>query len=83
MTNAPSERRHRVVSFHPTDLIGPTEAAKYLRVARKTAYHWLHQGYFPHHRMGKLLKIRVADLDAFLARTRVNDPTVFEQRSMV
>lgn len=51
--------------------LGPTEAARYLRIGRKTVYHWIHQGYFPHHRMGKLIKIRVSDLDTFLERTKV------------
>ncbi len=57
----------------PADFLGPTEAATYLRIGRKTVYHWIHQGYFPHHRMGKLIKIRRSDLDAFLAKTRVYD----------
>jgi len=56
------------------EFLGPTEAAKYLRIGRKTAYLWIHQGYFPHHRMGKLIKVRRSDLDAFLAKTRINDP---------
>lgn len=61
----------------PKEFLSPTEAAKYLRLGRKTTYRWIHRGYFPHHRMGKLIKIRRSDLDAFLAETRKNDPTNF------
>ena len=57
----------------PAEFLGPTEAATYLRIGRKTVYHWIHQGYFPHHRMGKLIKIRVSDLRAFLEKTRRAD----------
>ena len=53
--------------------LGPTEAARYLRIGRKTVYNWVMRGYFPHHRMGKLIKIRVSDLAAFLEKTRTND----------
>lgn len=66
----------------PKDFLGPTEAARYLRVGRKTIYNWIHRGYFPHHRMGALIKIRMSDLDAFLAQTRLNDIVAHERAGM-
>lgn len=66
-------RRTKTSSREPKEFLSPTEAAQYLSLGRKTTYHWIHQGYFPHHRMGKLIKIRRSDLDAFLEKTRVSE----------
>jgi excisionase family DNA binding protein len=46
------------------------QAAVYLNVSRNTVYHWLKQGFIPHHRFGRLVRIRFADLKAFEERTR-------------
>ena len=48
------------------ELVSPAQAALYLSVAKNTVYHWLRMGYFPHYRAGKLIRIRLRDLETFL-----------------
>jgi len=51
--------------------IGTTEAAKYLGVVPRTLYRLIDEGALPAYKLGRVLRVRVADLEAFLETTRV------------
>lgn len=54
----------------PPDLVSPSEAARILRLSKWTIYQWLGRGYIPYYRMGRLIRIREADLLAKLEAER-------------
>ncbi len=51
--------------------VGTTEAAKYLGVVPRTLYRLIDEGAVPAYKLGRVLRLRVADLEAFLETTRV------------
>ena len=54
----------------PADLVDVAEASEVLHVAKGTVYHWLRQGYFPHYRLGRLVRLSAHDLVSFIERER-------------
>jgi len=48
------------------ELISLKEAAELLSVSRSTLRRWIAQGLLPYVRLGRLLRVRVADLDALV-----------------
>jgi excisionase family DNA binding protein len=55
----------------PTDLLSPAQVASALGIARTGLYGLLARGHLPHHRFGRLIRIRKTDVQRFLAWTRV------------
>jgi excisionase family DNA binding protein len=57
----------------PADLMTPVEAARLLRTSKSALYGWLARGDIRHYRVGRLVRIRGADLAEYLERHR-NEP---------
>ena len=58
----------------PGDFITPVEAAKKLRASKAALYEWLARGDIRHYRVGRLVRIRAADLAEYLERRRTDPP---------
>lgn len=54
-----------------SDLLNTAQAAKYLGLGEKTVRRLLERGEIAHHRLGRLVRFSTADLDAWVASTRV------------
>ncbi|MDD2786019.1 MAG: helix-turn-helix domain-containing protein [Patescibacteria group bacterium] len=54
-----------------TGLLTATDVARRLNITRTGVYALLARGDVPHFRIGRLVRVREADLDSFLARCRV------------
>jgi excisionase family DNA binding protein len=50
---------------------GIPEAANFLDVSRFTMYAWVHQHKLPYHKVGRLIKFKIEDLERFLKENRV------------
>jgi excisionase family DNA binding protein len=59
----------------PGDFITPIEAARKLRASKAALYEWLARGDIRHYRVGRLVRIRAADLAEYLERRRSQPPT--------
>ena len=59
----------------PDDLISSTDAATLLHVATMTVRRWINEGQLPAYRIGKLYKVRKADVVAFIDASRLNHKT--------
>ncbi len=46
----------------PTDFVDADQAARILRISKWTIYQWMKRGYIPYYKLGRLLRIRRADL---------------------
>lgn len=51
--------------------MGTTEACAYLGIKLRTLYRRIDLGEIPAYKMGRVLRVRAADLDEFLERARV------------
>lgn len=51
--------------------LGTTEAARYLGVVPRTLYRMIDEGRIPAFKLGRVIRLRVADLEAFLESNRV------------
>ena len=51
--------------------LGTTEAAERLGVVPRTLYRMIDEGQIPAYKMGRVLRLKESDLDAFLETTRV------------
>jgi excisionase family DNA binding protein len=51
--------------------LGTTEAAERLGIVPRTLYRLIDEGHIPAYKMGRVLRVKVDDLDAFLETTRV------------
>ena len=58
----------------PVDLLTPNEAANRLRTSKAALYEWLARGDIRHYRVGRLVRIREADLAEYLERRRSEPP---------
>jgi excisionase family DNA binding protein len=54
-----------------TDWIGTTEAARYLGLTPRTLYRMIDEDELPAYRIGRVIRLRVADLDAFIESHRI------------
>jgi excisionase family DNA binding protein len=46
------------------------QAARCVGITKSTMYDWVNRGYIPHHRLGRLVRIQAADLEAFIQGSR-------------
>ena len=63
-----------VTSAPRTDAIrwlGTTEAAERLGVVPRTLYRMIDEGAIPAYKMGRVIRVKESDLDAFLETTKV------------
>ena len=72
MTSAPTgvgaaDRVHAI----PVDLLTPGQVAGALGIARKAVYGLITRRILPHHRVGRLIRVRERDVASYLAGTRV------------
>jgi excisionase family DNA binding protein len=51
--------------------LGTTEAAERLGVVPRTLYRMIDEGLVPAYKMGRVIRVKESDLDAFLETTRV------------
>lgn len=51
--------------------LGTTEAAEVLGVVPRTLYRMIDEGLIPAYKMGRVIRLKASDLDAFLETTRV------------
>ncbi len=51
--------------------MGVPEAAEYLGVAMRTVYKFLDQGLIPAYKLGRVIRMKRADVDAFLEAHRI------------
>ena len=51
--------------------LGTTEAAERLGVVPRTLYRMINEGQIPAYKMGRVIRVKEADLDTFLESTRV------------
>ena len=67
----------------PGDFLTVEEAAQRLGIAKSAMYEWLAHGVIAHHRVGRLIRIREADVAAYLASVRVeaNQRPKYDRRS--
>ncbi len=61
----------RECSTIPTDLLTTGQVATKLGVAKSAVYEWLARRDIAHHRVGRLIRIREADVAVFMNRNRV------------
>ncbi|MEX2244417.1 MAG: helix-turn-helix domain-containing protein [Fimbriimonadaceae bacterium] len=55
---------------HPEPLMTPSEVMSYLRISRTKFYDMVRQGLIPHVRIGRLIRIKQSDLQAFAVPAR-------------
>jgi excisionase family DNA binding protein len=55
----------------PIQWLGTTEAAERLGIVPRTLYRMIDEGQIPAYKMGRVFRLKVSDLDAFLETTRV------------
>ena len=51
--------------------LGTTEAARYLGVVPRTLYRIIDEGKIPAYKMGRVLRVRRSDIEAYIETTRV------------
>lgn len=59
------------VAVHPDSFLTADDVASTLGIAKTSVYDRLSRGDLAYHRIGRLVRIRRNDLDAFITRTRV------------
>jgi excisionase family DNA binding protein len=53
------------------ELISPKELSRILKVSKPWPYIMVKRGLLPHYKMGKVIRFRWSDIEAFLERSRV------------
>ena len=53
------------------DWMGVPEAAEHLGVAVRTVYKFIDEGHIPGYKLGRVIRVRTADVDAFLESNRI------------
>jgi excisionase family DNA binding protein len=51
------------------------EIAQHLGISKETVYRWLEKGKIPAHRMGKLWKFQISEVDAWVMRGGASEDT--------
>jgi excisionase family DNA binding protein len=54
-----------------TDWLGTQEAARHLGITARTLYRFIDEGQIPAFKMGRVLRLRMSDVQRFLESTRV------------
>ena len=56
--------------------LGTTEAAERLGIVPRTLYRMINEGEIPAYKMGRVIRLKESDLDAFLETTKVQPGTL-------
>jgi excisionase family DNA binding protein len=56
--------------------MGTPEAAEYLGVTLRTLYRFIDAGQLPAYKMGRVIRVKTADVEAFVERNRVQPGTL-------
>ena len=56
--------------------VGTQEAAERLGITLRTLYRFLDEGQIPAYKMGRVIRIKEADLDAFVEASRIEPGTL-------
>jgi excisionase family DNA binding protein len=56
--------------------LGTLEAARYLGITPRTLYRFIDEGQVPAYKMGRVIRLKVSDLDAFIERSRIQPGTL-------
>jgi len=59
------------MKIEPNKLMSIPEVAEYLGVKISTIYDWVHCRQIPYHKIGRLVRFRPSDIDAWIASKRV------------
>ena len=51
--------------------MGVPEAAEYLGVGLRTVYSFIDKGWIPAYKLGRVIRVKTADVDAFLESRRI------------
>ncbi|GAC1589784.1 MAG: hypothetical protein NVS3B21_06720 [Acidimicrobiales bacterium] len=54
-----------------SEWLGTPESAERLGITQRTLYRLIDEGQVPAYKMGRVLRVRTADIEAFLERSRV------------
>lgn len=63
------------------DLLTIKEVALYLGIPESTLYFWIETGQMPHYRLGRLVRLKKEDVDAWLQSNR-KEVTVMEKKAI-
>lgn len=63
--------RSTLNSVNATRWLGTTEAAEFLGVVPRTLYRMIDENLVPAYRMGRVIRLKAEDLDAYLESNRV------------
>ena len=58
------------------DWLGTPDAAKYLGLTTRTLYRLIDVGLLPAYKMGRVMRIKVSDLDAFIASSQIEPGSI-------
>jgi excisionase family DNA binding protein len=58
------------------DWLNTQEAARRLGITTRTLYRFIDEGAVPAYKMGRVIRIKQADLDAFIETTRIQPGTM-------
>jgi excisionase family DNA binding protein len=53
------------------DLISPKELSRLLKVSKPWPYIMVKRGLLPYYKMGKVIRFKVSDVEAYLERSRI------------
>ena len=56
--------------------MGVPEAAEYLGVGLRTVYSFIAKGWIPAYKLGRVIRVKTADVDAFLETRRIEPGTL-------
>ena len=70
-TNNPASEESSSSLAALPDMIRVSDVARRLGIAKKTAYDMLSRRALPFHRIGRLVRVRAADLASFITASRV------------
>jgi excisionase family DNA binding protein len=58
------------------DWLGSTDAAAVLGATPRTVYRWIDEGDRPTYRMGRVIRFKRVDIDAFIESSRIQPGTI-------
>jgi excisionase family DNA binding protein len=51
--------------------LSPKELSEYIGLAEQTIYHWVYEKKIPYHKIGRLIKFDIKEIDEFIAKLKV------------
>jgi excisionase family DNA binding protein len=61
---------------HETTWLGTAEAARYLGITPRTLYRLIDEGQVPAYKLGRVIRLRTSDLEAFIDSVRIEPGTL-------